>query len=60
MSEPLVTLRAVSKQYGRAIAVNNLSLDVFEGELHNFANLASQRALVESVPRWIAGALQER
>jgi len=32
MREPLVTLRAVSKQYGRAIAVNNLSLDVFEGE----------------------------
>jgi putative spermidine/putrescine transport system ATP-binding protein len=32
MSEPLVTLRAVSKHYGRAIAVNNVSLDVFEGE----------------------------
>src|SRR5207302_9877368 len=32
MNEPLVTLRAVSKQYGRAIAVNNLSLDVAEGE----------------------------
>jgi spermidine/putrescine ABC transporter ATP-binding subunit len=27
-----VTLRAVSKHYGRAIAVNNVSLDVFEGE----------------------------
>ena len=37
-----------------------VTVDVFEGELHNFANLASQRALVESVPRWIAGALQER
>jgi putative spermidine/putrescine transport system ATP-binding protein len=32
MSEPLVTLRGVSKHYGRAIAVNNVSLDVFEGE----------------------------
>ena len=32
LSEPLVTLRAVSKHYGRAIAVNNVSLDVFEGE----------------------------
>jgi putative spermidine/putrescine transport system ATP-binding protein len=32
MNEPLVTLRAVSKHYGRAIAVNNVSLDVFEGE----------------------------
>jgi len=32
MSEPLVTLHAVSKHYGRAIAVNNVSLDVFEGE----------------------------
>src|SRR6267142_912392 len=32
MSEPLVTLFAVSKHYGRAIAVNNVSLDVFEGE----------------------------
>src|SRR3984893_19289060 len=32
MAEPLVTLRAVSKHYGRAIAVNNVSLDVFEGE----------------------------
>lgn len=32
MSEPLVMLRAVSKHYGRAIAVNKVSLDVFEGE----------------------------
>ena len=32
MSEPLVTLRGVSKHYGRTIAVNNVSLDVFEGE----------------------------
>jgi ABC-type Fe3+/spermidine/putrescine transport system ATPase subunit len=32
MSEALVTLRAVSKHNGRAIAVNNVSLDVFEGE----------------------------
>ena len=32
MSEPLVALRAVSKHYGRAIAVNNIALDVFEGE----------------------------
>jgi len=32
MSEPFVTLRAVSKHYGRAIAVNKISLDVFEGE----------------------------
>ena len=32
MSEPFVTLREVSKHYGRAIAVNNVSLDVLEGE----------------------------
>ena len=32
MSEPFVALRAVSKHYGRVIAVNNVSLDIFEGE----------------------------
>jgi putative spermidine/putrescine transport system ATP-binding protein len=32
MSPPLVTLLGVSKFYGRSVAVNNVSLEIFEGE----------------------------